>query len=332
MSNKVKQQKTSNWLRPWNLEKFDNLYNRDERFFAILMKGAMSWLTSNIVLYNKPITHFVFNTGSSYLYVESNGYQFSMKETSGEDYMYMKMPRCVMELGDINIPMEELSAPYVRGQYERMEGNEIKGYNAQIRRLPIEMNISAKYVLSNFNESIILIEELINKVSFQQYFNVVYLGQIIQCSLEIDAAYQIEFNKIDMENPDTNQKNITIQYKLCSNYPCIDERTEIENKHIIESFKTGTFLFNEIVDNVTDYDEKHITTFDTPSSSSGSSSNGATELPTTPNGDSFTASNRNEKSEVDSIETESESLKKSHILAYMNDDLIKTTFDAIKKY
>ncbi len=30
---KIKQDKnTSTWLRPWHLEKFDNLYNRDERF------------------------------------------------------------------------------------------------------------------------------------------------------------------------------------------------------------------------------------------------------------------------------------------------------------
>ncbi len=88
-----------------------------------------------------------------------------MNETSGEDYMYMKMPRCVIEIGDINIPTEELSAPFVRGQYERRDGNEIKGYNAQMRRLPVEISLAAKYVLSNFNESIILVQELIDKVA-----------------------------------------------------------------------------------------------------------------------------------------------------------------------
>ena len=117
-------------MRPWNLEKFNNLYNRDERFFAILLKDALSWLTQNVVLYNKGINHFIFSISSSYLYVESNGYNFSMNEATGEDYIYMKMPRCVIEIGDINIPLEELSASYVRGQYERLDGNVIKGYNA----------------------------------------------------------------------------------------------------------------------------------------------------------------------------------------------------------
>lgn len=252
MANKVSEKKTSNWLRPWNIEKFDDLYNRDERYFAILTKGTLAWLTQNIILYNKPINHFIFNTGSSYLYVESNGYSFSMKETSGEDYMYMKMPRCVIEVSNIDIPMEELTSPYVRAQYERRDGNEIKGYNAQTRRLPIEMELNAHYVLSNFNELMVLIQELIDKVTFQKYFNVVYLGQIIQCSIEINPNYQIQLNKIDMESTETNQKTLDIVFKLCANYPLIDESTEIENSKVISSFSASTTLFDSDPDNVTD--------------------------------------------------------------------------------
>ena len=115
------------WKRPWNLERFDDLYNRDERFFSILLKGALNWLTQNIILYNKPILHFIFNTGSSYMYVESNGYEFSWNETSGEDSMYMQTPRCIVELGDISVAMEELSNPYATAQYERRTGKNIKG-------------------------------------------------------------------------------------------------------------------------------------------------------------------------------------------------------------
>ncbi len=71
----------------------------------MFLKVAFSWLTQNVVLYNKGINHFIFSTSSSYLYVESNGYNFSMNETIGEYYIYMKMPRCVIEIGDINIPL-----------------------------------------------------------------------------------------------------------------------------------------------------------------------------------------------------------------------------------
>lgn len=241
---KIYNKKEDIWVRPWNTEKFDDLYNRDERFFAILMKGLLSWLNENILLYNKSINHFIFNTGSSYMYIESNGYQFSLSETSGEDWVYMKMPRCVMNIDSIDIPREELSNPYVRGVYERRSGNDIKGYNAQIRRMPIELTLSARYVLSNFNESIILIEELINKMTFQKYFNITYLGQIIRCSIEIDGSYKIELNKIDMTATDTNQKSIELAIKVCSNYPCIDELTEISNSNVIASFNYGMDIYN----------------------------------------------------------------------------------------
>ncbi len=313
MSKKVYQKTTSNWLRPWNLEKFDNLYDRDERYFAVLLKGALSWLTDNIVLYNKPVNHFIYTTGSSYLYVESNGYTFSMNETSGEDYMYMKMPRCVIEIGDINIPTEELSAPFVRGQYERRDGNEIKGYNAQMRRLPVEISLGAKYVLSNFNESIILVQELIDKVSWQQYFNIVYLGQIIQCSLEIDNNYQIQLNKVDMTAPDTNQKTIEIQFKLCSNYPSIDERTEVENSKIIGQIVTNTNVFqngdiNNSYDKETNIDLDSITT----------------------EGNLINLINNVNQYTIDHTGSNDKDSSASNILAYTGNSLIKTKFDNIK--
>jgi hypothetical protein len=224
------------WIRPWNQEKFDDLYNRDERFFSLVIKGLLSWLNRNIVLYNKSINHFIFNTGSSYLYVESNGYEYKVSETTGEDTMYMKLPRCLIEISDINIPMEELSAPFSRGNYERRSGNQLQGFNAEIRRLPIELTINMKYYLSNFNETIVLLQELIDKLVFQRYFNIIYLGKIVQCSIEFPANYNPELNKIDMSSPEPNQRNITFDIKICTNYPLIDTRTEIPTDKVISKF------------------------------------------------------------------------------------------------
>ena len=206
----------SQWIRPWNKEKFDDLHNRDDRFFGLLIKGTLAWLNKNIVLYNKPIKHFIFNTGSSIMYVESNGYQFSWNETTGEDAIYMSRPRCVVQLGDISLETAELTQPNIRGVYERANDCNIAGYNAEFRRMPIQMSMTLNYVLSNFNESIVLLEELISKLSFQRYFKIVYLGQLIECSIEFPSSYNIEINKIDMTSTEVNQKNINIQINVCS--------------------------------------------------------------------------------------------------------------------
>lgn len=224
------------WIRPWNIKKFDNLFERDDRFFAILIKGAISWLNRNIVLYDEGINHYIFNTGSSVLYVESNGYEYSLTETTGEDWMYNKMPRCIIELDNISIPTDDLSASFSTGVYERRTKNSIKGYNAIIKRMPIEMHLNLHYVLSNMNEVLILVEELIDKLVYQTYFNITYLGNTIQCSIEFPADYNIQINKIDMTSTDVNQKTIDISLNIRTNYPKINEDSEVSNSDVIDSF------------------------------------------------------------------------------------------------
>lgn len=251
------------WIRPWNREKFDDLYNRDERFFAIVIKGFLSWLNRNIVLYNKSINHFVFNTGSSYLYIESNGYEYNVSEVTGEDTMYMTLPRCIVDITDISFPMEELTAPFSRGNYERQTGNMLAGYNAEMRRLPIEITLNMKYYLSNFNETIILLQEIVDKMIFQTYFNVTYLGKVIQCSIEFPANMNPEINKIDMASPEPNQRNLTFDVKIDTNYPVIDTRTEIPTDKVIEIFGHQTDLHLKGFKSDSDYKGKIINDHET---------------------------------------------------------------------
>ena len=223
------------WLRPWNIKKFDDLTVRDERFFSIVIKGCLAYMNKTILMYDKPINHFIFNTGSSYLYIESDGYEYKISETTGEDQMYNTLPRCVCNLADINIPIDNLTNPFIRGVYERKSSidNEYKGYNAQMRRLPLEITMNLTYVLSNFNESIILAQEIIDKLVFQQYYNVNYLGQIIQCSIEFPVQTNVNINKIDFDSTEVNQKTMEIQIKINTNYPIINQLTEIENSKVI---------------------------------------------------------------------------------------------------
>jgi len=234
---------TDIWKRPWHLEKFDDIYNRDERFFAIVLKGLISWLNRNIVMYNNPINHFIFNTGSTYMYVESNGYEYSWCETTGEDQMYMHLPRCLMTIGAVNVEMEELTQPYSRGLYERKSSdNKIKGYNAEIRRLPVSIDITLKYVLSNFNESIILIQELIDSIFFQRYYKVSYLGQQVECSIEFSQELQIAIDEIDMSATDMRNRSIELTLKINTNYPIIDIKTEVPSDQFIDGFRSDPWL------------------------------------------------------------------------------------------
>lgn len=242
------------WIRPWNKERFDDLVDRDERFFSIVIKGALSWLTRNIVLYNKPIKHFIFSTGSTIMYVEDNGYEYSETETSGENWMYSHIPCCACEIGDFQIQTDDLSSPFSRGIYERKSSidNQFHGYNAEIRRLPIEISLTCKYILNNFNESLILIQELFDKLVFQKYFKIVYLGQVITCSIEFPTSSKIEFEKIDMTVAQDKTKKVELELKILTSYPQIDIRSEMENSNVISKAGVNVNLYADIVKNKND--------------------------------------------------------------------------------
>ena len=240
------------WVKPWELEKFDNIYNRDERFFALIIKGMLSWFNRNIILYNKPINHFIFNTGSSYLYMESNGYEFDLSQTTGENMMYMSLPRCIVEMSNITIMLEELSSGYVNGVYNRISNNKLTEFSSLMKRIPLLMEFNLKYTLSNFNELIILIQEIIDKIIFNKYFNITYLGKVIQCKIELGGDYSIDINNVDMESPETNTRTLQIPIKLFSSYPSIDETSEILATNIISHSTSNIYTVadNTIIDQV----------------------------------------------------------------------------------
>lgn len=250
--------KTDKWLRPWDVEKHDNTFYEDDRFFSILVKGALSWLTRNIVMYGKPIKHFIFSTGSSYMYVENNGYEYSTNVVSGEDQLYMTMPRCVVEMDGVSIPTDELTQPYVRGTYERNVNGSLTGMNAEVRRLPVEMTLKLRYVLSNYNESVVLMEEVMSKLMFTKYFSISYLGNIIKCSIDFPTDQSIEVNKIDMTSSDTNQKSIEFSLKITTSYPQFDELTEMRNDQVIGNYGVGVYLHRDMHDDPTDTDIHNI--------------------------------------------------------------------------
>jgi hypothetical protein len=88
----------------------------------------------------------------------------------------------------------------------------------------------------------VLTEELINNVLFQRYYTVAFLGQNLQCSIEFPQNFNIELNHTDMTDPTTNQKNVQLTLKVCTNYPAIDENTEVANSSIVRSFIFGQSL------------------------------------------------------------------------------------------
>ena len=77
-----------------------------------------------------------------------------------------------------------------------------------------------------------------SKNPFQRYFNIVYLGQIVQCSIEFTENTNININQIDLASKEPNQKTIELEVKICSNLPVFNQYSETPSSLIISSFDT----------------------------------------------------------------------------------------------
>lgn len=247
------------WIHPWDKGHADNIYNRDDRFFSLLVKAALAWLTNTISLYGKPVKHFVLNTGSSYMYVETNGYGYCANEVSGEDAIYLERPRCIVTMNSIQIPSEELTQNGIRASYERLADGKIQGFNAEIKRIPVNMQLDLHYVLSTFNEELTLAQEIIDKLLFQRYFSFIYLGQVIEASVSFPDNIDIKVGQIDMTSSDTNRNNIDISVNIETNYPRINEASESPNSSVMRTIKNEIKLTKSgDIENVLE-SEEHLT-------------------------------------------------------------------------
>ena len=60
-----------------------------------------------------------------------------------------------------------------------------------------------------------------------------------------------------MTNPDPAQKSLNVAVKICSNYPLIEERSEIDASQFIASFASDMTMFaNDNPDDKTDEDKR----------------------------------------------------------------------------
>ena len=86
--------------------------------------------------------------------------------------------------------------------------------------------MNLKYVFSNFNEAIIFVQELFEKILFQRYFQIIYLGQTINCSIEINGDTNINLSELDLSSKDNNYRTMEFEITVASNLPLINEKTE----------------------------------------------------------------------------------------------------------
>lgn len=218
--------------------------NSQENFFSELIKSTILELNSNIKLYNENINHFFLNTGDDLLWKKTLGYDFSVEplETSNNDYVYNKIPRSILNFDGITINTDQFTQPFIRGECEIGIDNKIIEFSAEIKRIPVEISLSAKYYVSTFTDVLTLSQELLSKMAFNKKFIFEYLGKTVDASIQLPTTINHEKNITPSFDDENNNKTIEIEYIITSNLPIFNNRTAVETNAIITETK-----FNEIV-------------------------------------------------------------------------------------
>lgn len=206
--------------------------NEQESYFTLLIQGLLKNLNEIT-----EVPHIILNTGDDEIWRRSLGYDFSEEmEGSSSDQIYMKIPRCIVTVGGVNVLTDQLSSPYSRGKLQLETDEDILELVAEMRRMPFTIDISLKYYVSTYNEILKLMQKLLGELVFIKSFNFIYLGQVINASYKIGESFEGQYNaEFDGESSDSKTRTMEISVELESYLPIYDQDTLMLNNPGIET-------------------------------------------------------------------------------------------------
>jgi hypothetical protein len=225
--------------------------NNKELFMSSLFKALIYNLNHQMLLRDKSIPHFILNTGDDIMYLENKGQDNSKEpyQVSNEDYIYNSVPRCMINLGGIEVLEDQITSPYSRGEFEISTDDILQSFSAEFRRMPLKFSVTLKYYLDSFTDVLSVTQYIITKLLFIRTFKFDYLGQIIEASYKVPTSFDNEKN-ITFDGGTTEQKLRTIELTLDveTNMPVYDERTTINCENRTNVFNWKSYSSNSTLD------------------------------------------------------------------------------------
>ena len=210
--------------------------NIHQLFFSKLIKALMLHLTEQMTVRGEHVPHMIINTGDDTMWLLEKDYNFTKEpyENTNEQYVYNTVPRCIMDVGSLDTVPDQLTNPYSRGYFQYEHEGQIKTFSAEMRRMPVKVNIDLKYYVSSFTDMLELSQHVITKLAYIRTFKFVYMGQTIRASYKIPEAFDGE-HLADMDGTTTENKNriISMSLEVESTLPVYAEQTAVEAGNVI---------------------------------------------------------------------------------------------------
>lgn len=212
--------------------------NNQELFIKNVIKGLLINLNQDIKIRKIGVPHITYSLGDDLFFLENKGYDKSKEpnENTNENYIYQVVPRCMVNPQNIDVPLDQLTSPYSRGEFEYQTDDDIYTFSAEMRRIPIKINFDLNYITDTYTDMLILIQQIITKLMFVRTYNITYLGQVIKCSYKVPEAFQdehtIEFSG-DMSEKTNKKINLSIEVE--TNIPVYNLKTVMNINSVIKN-------------------------------------------------------------------------------------------------
>lgn len=225
--------------------------NNLQNFFTTMIRALMLDLNKLMKIRSIPVPHMIINTGDDTMWLLEKEYDYSKEpcEITNEQYIYNVIPRCTLSLGGVDTAPDQLSNPYVRGNFQYEIDNQLYTLNGECRRMPIKMQITLNYLLGSFNDALEMVQHVFTKLVFLRTFKFVYMGQTMIASYKLPESLQDEHQtELTGDTTDSKHHKIEVQLELESNIPVYAPKTVVEAVYITHPIVKTTVNRNEVIE------------------------------------------------------------------------------------
>lgn len=223
--------------------------NDAQLFFSTLIKGLMTDLNKLIKIRKIPVPHMIINTGDDTMWLLEKDYDRSKEpfENTNEQYIYNIVPRCVVNVGALDMVPDQLTNPYSRGQFQYEYEDQLYTLSAEFRRMPVKVQVSLKYVFDTFRDVLEMMQHICCKLAFIRTFKFVYLGQTISCTYKIPESVEDQhMTEISGDTTETRDRTVEVTLEVESNLPVYSSPTITEDVRIAHPVQNLTSKGYEI--------------------------------------------------------------------------------------
>lgn len=151
------------------------------------------------------------------------------------DGKFDMLPRFAVTYTGSQIDSSNITNRFVKGQYQKIDGGEIKSYVAYLYSVPLTLNFDLEGWIDNYDTAFKIEQKIIEIFYKNQTFRVLYKGMNVQCRAGFPETSTIGDKTVSYSFEQENQLKMNFSISVECYLPCFDDSTAIDASKKIEN-------------------------------------------------------------------------------------------------